>query len=39
MLSAWIHLGREWDIVALRPDYVIGAVWELGALLGDASPP
>ena len=39
MLSAWIHLGREWDIAALRPDYVIGAVWELGALLGDASPP
>ena len=38
MPAAWVHLGRAWEMDEPRPDYVIGAVWELGAVLGDASP-
>ena len=37
MPAAWVHLGRDWEMDEPRPDYVIGAVWELGAVLGDAS--
>ena len=35
MLTAWVHLGRDWELDAPRPDYVIGAVWELDHLLHD----
>lgn len=37
MLAAWVHLGRDWELATPRPDYVIGAVWELGALLDSAT--
>ena len=37
MPAAWVHLGRDWKLATLRPDYVIGAVWELGALLDSAT--
>ena len=38
MPAAWVHLGRDWEMDTPRPDYVIGAVWQLGSVLGDASP-
>ena len=38
MPAAWVHLGRDWEMDTPRPDYVIGAVWELGSVLGNASP-
>ena len=37
MPAAWVHLGRDWELATLRPDYVVGAVWELGALLDSAT--
>lgn len=30
MRAVWVHLGREWGIAVPRPDYVVGAVWEIG---------
>ena len=38
MPAAWVHLGRDWELDEPRPDYVIGSVWELGAVFGAASP-
>ena len=38
LLAAWVHLGRDWELATPRPDYVVGAVWELGALLDSATP-
>ena len=37
LLAAWVHLGRDWELATPRPDYVIGAVWELDALLDSAT--
>ena len=28
MRTAWMSLGREWEIESGRPDYVLDAVWE-----------
>ncbi|MCY4653397.1 MAG: HAD family hydrolase [Dehalococcoidia bacterium] len=28
MRTAWMSLGREWEIESARPDYVLNAVWE-----------
>lgn len=30
----WIHHGRDWDIAAPPPDYVIAGAWEVGDMLG-----
>ena len=33
MRTAWMSLGREWDIGSARPDYVLNAVWEAEGLV------
>ena len=38
LLTAWVHLGRDWELATPPPDYVIGAVWELDALLDSVTP-
>ena len=38
LLAAWVHLGRDWELATPRPDYVIGAVWELDALFDSTTP-
>lgn len=37
LLTAWVHLGRDWELTTPRPDYVIGAIWELDALFDSAT--
>ena len=33
MRTAWMSLGREWEIESARPDYVLNAVWEAEGLV------
>ena len=33
MRTAWIRLGREWEIESARPDYILDAVWEADSLV------
>ncbi len=33
MRTAWIRLGREWEIESARPDYALNAVWEVEYLI------
>ncbi len=33
MRTAWMRLGREWEIESARPDYVLNAVWEAEGLV------
>ena len=33
MQTAWMRLGREWEIESAHPDYVLNAVWEAEGLV------
>ena len=33
MRTAWMCLGREWEIESACPDYVLNAVWEAEGLV------
>ena len=33
MSTAWISLGREWEITSVQPDYVLQEVWEVEDLV------
>ena len=33
MSTAWISLGREWEITSIQPDYVLHEVWEVEKLV------
>lgn len=33
MRTAWIRLGREWEIESSRPDFILNAVWEAEGLV------
>lgn len=33
MRTAWLRMGREWEIESECPDYVLNAVWEAKGLV------
>lgn len=33
MPTAWISLGREWEMASVQPDYILAAVWEVENLV------